>query len=98
MRLACAGPLGSADPKPTPAVRADSGEPQVGQRIAVAERVTGIDAVLEDAGDPGLARDGHRDGSVRSDPRFRGDPGLEGRTDDGGVRETLADGDPPLGV
>src|SRR5262249_58643910 len=58
---------GGAPATRRPATRTTrSGEPHVGQREAVPERIGRIRAVLEDAGDPRLARDRGHDGRASS--------------------------------
>src|SRR5262245_25289070 len=66
-----------------------SGEPHVGQREAVPERIGRIDAVLEDAGDPRLAGDRRDDGRAAAHLDLGGDRRLEARADDRLVDEPL---------
>src|SRR6185295_12644557 len=66
-----------------------SGEPHVGQREAVPERIGGIHAVLENAGDPRLAGDRRDDGRAPAHLDLGGDGRLEARADDRLVDEPL---------
>src|SRR5436309_12330083 len=66
-----------------------SREPQVWQRVAAAERIGRIDAVLEHAGDPRLAGDGGDDALASAHRGLAHDPGLEPRADDRLVDEPL---------
>src|SRR2546430_989720 len=66
-----------------------SREPQVWQRVATAERIGRIDAVLEHAGDPRLAGDGGDDALASAHRGLAHDPGLEPRADDRLVDEHL---------
>src|SRR5687768_17393762 len=72
--------------------------PQIGERVAAAERVRRVDAVLEDPGDPGLASDRWHDAGPAADGGLPRDDGLELRADDRLVHETLPDREPPAGV